>query len=295
MKKERLLLMTEVMKFLGDVFSSIFGKLVDIDAIWDWFISILPRLIGALLVFTIGWWLSDFIANITVRAMERAKADKGVRTFLHSCVKVAIKVIVLVSALSTLGMNVTTLIAAIGTAGVTIALALKDSLSNFASGVIILFTHTFKVGDFIEIDGQKGTVRRIELMFTTLATPDNKRIVIPNSVITGDMVVNYTAKDIRRQDLTVGVAYGSDILVVKKAIMDALKDSSQVNWDQDPVIGIASFDESAITFDIKVWVYTKFFNESQYEINENILTQLNNAGIEIPFNQLDVHMINNNA
>lgn len=287
--------MSNVIKFLGDIFSSIFGKLVDIDTLWDWFLAVLPKLIGALLVLGIGWWLSGVIANIMVRAMERAKVDQGIRTFLHSCVKVIIKVIVVVSALSTLGMNVTTLVAAIGTAGVTVALALKDSLSNFASGVLILFNHTFKVGDFIEINGEKGTVKRIELMFTTLATADNKRLVIPNSVLTGSMITNYTAKDTRRMDLTVGVAYGSDILVVKKAILAALKDSSQVNWDKDPIVGIYSFDDSAITFDIKVWVRTKTFNNSRYEINENILAQLNKAGVEIPFNQLDVHMIDANA
>lgn len=283
--------MSTVIKFIRDVFTSVFGKLVDIDALLRWFWAVLPKLIGALLVLAIGWWLSGVIANLTSRAMERAKVDQGIRTFLHSCVKVVVKVIVVISALSTLGMNVTTLVAALGTAGVTIALALKDSLSNFASGVLILFNHTFKVGDFIEINGEKGTVRRIELMFTTLATADNKRLVIPNSVLTGSMITNYTAKDIRRMDLTVGVAYGSDILVVKKAIMNALKASKEVSWNKDPIIGIASFDDSAITFDIKVWVRTKTFNDSRYEINENIWAELCKAGIEVPFNQLDVHMI----
>ena len=283
--------MQDVLKFLKDILLSIFGKIIDPDTLWKWFIGILPHLIGALLVLIIGWWLSGVIANIMLKGMERAKVDQGIRTFLHSCVKVVIKVIVVISALSTLGMNVTTLVAAIGTAGVTVALALKDSLSNFASGVLILFNRTFKVGDFIEINGEKGTVRRIELMFTTLATADNKRLVIPNSVLTANMIVNYTAKEIRRQDMTIGVAYGSDILVAKKAIMTALKESKKVSWDKEPTIGIASFDDSAITFDIKVWVFTKTFNESRYEINENILAELTKAGIEIPFNQLDVHMI----
>lgn len=287
--------MKEMWKSIVNFFSGMFGKLVDFEAMGQWFLALLPKLVGALLVFVIGWWLSGVIANILLRGMERARIDQGIRTFLHSCLKVLIKVIVIITALSTLGMNVTTLVAALGTAGVTIGLALKDSLSNFASGVLILFNHTFKVGDFIEIDGQKGTVRRIELMFTTLATADNKRLVIPNSVITNDMIINYTAKSVRRLDLTVGVAYGSDILAVKKAITAALKSSSQVSWDKEPVIGIASFDDSAITFDIKVWVKTSTFNASRYEINENILAELNKAGVEIPFNQLDVHMIEEKA
>ena len=284
--------MNNVLNFLRDVFLSIFGKFVDPDALWKWFIALLPRLVGALLIFMLGWWLSGIIANIFTRGMERTKVDEGVRTFLNSCIKIVIKIIVIITTLATLGMNVTTLVAALGTAGVTIALALKDSLSNFASGVLILFNRIFKVGDFIEINGQTGTVRRIELMFTTLATADNKRLVIPNSVITSNMTVNYTAKSVRRLDLSVGVAYGSDILVVKKAILSALKNCSDVNWDKEPIVGISSFDDSAITFDIKVWVNTKTFNASRYTINENILAELRKAGVEIPFNQLDVHMIN---
>ena len=284
--------MNNVLNFLRDVFLSIFGKFVDPDALWKWLIALLPRLVGALLIFGLGWWLSGIIANIFTRGMERTKVDEGVRTFLNSCIKIVIKIIVIITTLATLGMNVTTLVAALGTAGVTIALALKDSLSNFASGVLILFNRTFKVGDFIEINGQTGTVRRIELMFTTLATADNKRLVIPNSVITANMIVNYTAKSVRRLDLNVGVAYGSDILVVKKAILAALKNCGDVNWDKEPIVGISSFDDSAITFDIKVWVNTKTFNASRYTINENILAELRKAGVEIPFNQLDVHMIN---
>lgn len=283
-------MMQDIWNTIVKYVSGLSASLVDWEKVWKWFIAFLPKFIGALLVFIIGWWLAGVIANILTKGMERTKVDQGIRTFLNSCVKVVIKVIVVISALSTLGMNVTTLVAALGTAGVTVALALKDSLSNFASGVLILFNRTFKVGDFIEINGEKGTVRRIELMFTTLATADNKRLVIPNSVLTANMIVNYTAKDIRRQDLTIGVAYGSDILAAKKAIMTALQESKMVSWEKQPTIGIASFDDSAITFDIKVWVFTKTFNDSRYEINENILAELGKAGIEIPFPQVDVHM-----
>ena len=281
--------------FWNNYVVSFFTKYVDFEAAGKWVLSIIPKLIGGLLILVIGWWLAGVIAGIVVRGMERAKVDQGVREFLYSCVKIVIKIMVIITALSTLGMNVTTLIAALGTAGVAIGLALKDSLSNFASGVLILFNHTFKVGDFIEIDGQKGTVRRIELMFTTLATADNKRLVIPNSVLTSDMIINYTAKNTRRLELNVGVAYGSDILAVKKAITAALKSCSNVSWAKEPIIGIASFDDSAITFDIKVWVKTSAFIESQYIINENILAELDKAGIVIPFNQLDVHMIDSKA
>lgn len=271
------------------------GNYFDFKAIGGWFANFLPKLVGALLIFVIGWWLAGIIAGFMVKGMERAKVDQGVRTFLHSCVKIVIKIIVLITVLSTLGMNVTTLIAALGTAGVAIGLALKDSLSNFASGVLILFNHTFRVGDFIEINGQMGTVKRIELMFTTLSTADNKNLVVPNSVITNDMIINYTANKFRRQELTIGVAYGTDILTAKKAITAALKECKAVNWDKEPIIGIASFDDSAITFDVKVWVKTEAFIPSKYEINESILAELRKAGVEIPFNQLDVHMIDANA
>ena len=162
--------------FWNNYIAGFFTKYVDIDGLGKWMLSMLPKLVGGLLILVIGWWLAGAIAHLVVRGMERAKVDQGVREFLYSCVKIIVKILVVITALSTMGMNVTTLIAALGTAGVAIGLALKDSLSNFASGVLILFNHIFKVGDFIEIDGQKGTVRRIELMFTTLATADNKRL-----------------------------------------------------------------------------------------------------------------------
>ena len=289
--KEVGIFMNEFFNLVSETFVYIFGKIVSWDAICQWFFDLLPKLGGALAVLAIGWWLSGFVAKIILKAMERGNIDEGIRTFLHSCLKVVFKVIAIITALATLGMNVTTLVAALGTAGVTVGLALKDSLSNFASGVLILFNNTFRVGDFIEVNGQTGTVKRIELMFTTLATADNKRLVIPNSVMTGNMITNYTAKSTRRLDLSVGVAYNSDIATVKNAIMHALKSSEHVHWENQPVIGIKSFDDSAITFDILVWVDTGTYNASRYAINERILEALNQAGVEIPFNQLDVHMI----
>lgn len=287
--------MNEVIVLIRETAINLFGKFISWDAIVQWFLDLIPKLIGALLVFVVGWWLSGFIAKIILKAMERGKVDVGIRTFLHSCLKSVLKVIFFITALATLGMNVTTLVAAIGTAGVTLGLALKDSLSNFASGVIILFNNTFKVGDFIEVNEHTGTVKRIELMFTTLATVDNKRLVIPNSVMTSSMITNYTAKSVRRLDLSVGVAYGSDIAIVKRAINSALTASGHVHLDMDTKVGIASFDDSAITFDIKVWVDTDTYNDSRYEINEKILAALNHAGVEIPYNQLDVHMIDSNS
>lgn len=283
--------MNEFLNLISETLANIFGRFISLDAIGQWFLDLLPKIGGALAVLAIGWWLSGLVARIIRKAMERGNVDEGIRTFLYSCLKVVFKVIAIITALATLGMNVTTLVAALGTAGVTIGLALKDSLSNFASGVLILFNNTFKVGDYIEVEGQAGTVKRIELMFTTLATADNKRLVIPNSVMTSDMIINYTAKSTRRLELSVGVAYNSDIATVKNAIMSALKASEHVHWENQPVIGIASFDDSAIAFDIKVWVDTATYNDSKYEINERILYALNGAGIEIPFNQLDVHMI----
>ncbi len=283
--------MKQILNFIGDLMSDLFGKFIDMEAIWQWFLNLLPRFGKALLLFVAGWWLSGIIAKIIRKAMERGKVDEGIRTFFYSCIKAVLKVVAVVTALATLGMNVPTLVAALGTAGVTLGLALKDSLSNVASGVLILFNDTFKVGDFIEVDGQSGTVKRIELMFTTLATPDNKRIVIPNSIMTGDMIINYTAKSTRRLELTVGVAYKSDMATVKNAIFTALKASEHIHWENQPIVGIKSFDDSAITFDILVWVDTRTYAVSRYEINEHILNELNRAGVEIPFNQLDVHMI----
>ncbi len=282
-----------VVSFFNSVVS-IIKKVADIEAIGKWASSLLPNIATALIIFGVGWWISGVIAKFVLKGMERGNVDEGIRSFLYSCLKTVIKVIAGIMALAALGLNVTTLVAALGTVGVALSLALQDSLSNFASGVLILFNSMFHVGDFIEVDGKTGTVKRIELMNTTLATADNKRIIIPNSIMTSSMIINYTAKDIRRLDLSVGVAYSSDIATVKNAIMSALTGNEHVHPEKEPVIGIASFDDSAITFDIKVWVDTESYNKSKYLINESILEALTQAGIEIPFNQLDVHMISDN-
>ena len=284
------------MKIFQETIINIFGKFISWDALVQWFFATLPKVIWALVVFVLGWWLSGVIAKFTRNAINRSnRVDAGITTFLYSCIKLVLKIITIITVLATLGMNVTTLVAAVGTAGVTLGLALKDSLSNFASGIMILFNSTFKVGDFIEVDEHIGKVKSIELMFTKLSTVDNKQIVIPNSVMTSSVITNYTAKEIRRLDLSVGVAYDSDMNEVKKAIYSALKESSHVRFDHEPKVGIASFDDSAISVDIHVWVDTDTYSDSKYEINERIFDALCKAGIEIPFNQLDVHMIEDGA
>lgn len=282
--------MNESVSWLEKTKDYFFSDIISLENFWGVIMKFAPKCIKALLIFAIGWWLSGIVANLIVKAMSRSKVDASIRTFLQSIIKTLCKVVVIIMVLAAIGMDVTTLVAAIGTLGVTVGLALKDSLSNFASGLLILFNRTFKVGDFIEIGGNTGTVKRIELMFTTLATADNKRLVIPNSVVTSSTIINYTAKSQRRMDLSVGVAYESDLKAVHTAITKALEKSEHVHMTPAPAIGIASFDDSAITFDVKVWVDTATFNDSKYWINENIFNELKAAGVEIPFNQLDIHV-----
>ena len=161
-----------------------------IENSWKWFLSYLPNLISAIVIFLAGWWVTNIICNLITKALNKAKADKTVVSFLHSVINFALKAIVIICVLSALGLDVTTIVTTIGAAAITVGLALKDSLSNVASGTLIILNKKFKIGDYLETEGLKGIVVKIDMMYTTLCTYDNKEILIPNSRLTSNNIIN---------------------------------------------------------------------------------------------------------
>ena len=178
---------------------------------YNWFISYLPNLISGLIIFVVGWWLTKLLCKLLLKAMTKGKADPTVATFLHSIINLALKTIVIICVLSTVGFDVTTIITTLGAAAVTIGLALKDSLSNVASGTLIILNKKFKIGDYLETEGLKGVVKKIDMMYTTLCTYDNKEVLIPNSRLTSNNIVNYFVQEERRIDLIIPISYSEDI------------------------------------------------------------------------------------
>lgn len=258
--------------------------------LWDWTVAFFPKLIAAVLIFAIGWWLSKAVTRLIRRAMLRGKADQAAVSFVCSFSLCALRIIVIISAVAQLGVNVNSIIAALGAAAVTVGLALKDSMSNIASGVLIIITKPFKAGDFLEFEGLQGTVTKIEIMNTYLNTVDNKEVIIPNSRLTANNVTNFTSHDMRRLDLSYSVSYGDDIVAAKRLLQELVSEHPLVFKEPEPVVGIADHNDSSISIDCKLWCGKDDYWPLYYEMQEKVKLMFDEHGINIPFNQLVVHM-----
>lgn len=267
----------------------------DLSLIWtnflSWLLSMLPRLAVAILIFAAGWWGSTILTRLLHRTITRAKGDAGVTTFLSSLLSILIKAVTSIMAIAQLGVDVTSLIAALGTAGLAVGLAMKDSMSNVASGAQIVLTGPFHVGDYLSIPSEnaEGTVERIEMMFTTLRTFDNKEIVIPNMTLMKCTLINYTAMKTRRLDLTYSVSYHADLGKVKDVLTRLCEEEERIQKDPAPLIAVGEHGDNAVSMVVKVWCALDDYWPVYYAMQERVKLAFDEAGIEIPFPQLDVH------
>ncbi|MGN1456365.1 MAG: mechanosensitive ion channel family protein [Acutalibacteraceae bacterium] len=257
----------------------------------NWLWAILPNIISAVIIFIAGWWLTKLICKVFVKAMKKGKADLTVISFLASIINAALKLLVIICVLSTIGVDVTTLIAAIGAATVTVGLALKDSLANVASGTLIILNKKFKTGDYIESDGLQGEVVKIEMMYTTLRTYDNKEIMIPNSKLTSNNITNYFVREQRRVDLVIPIGYNEDVEEARKVIMKIIHTDSRVIQEQNNKVMIQQFGESSVDLCVWIWCRSEDYWNVKADIQEKIKSEFERNNITIPFNQLDVHLI----
>lgn len=268
--------------------------LSQLEKLWSsfvsWLLDILPNLISAIVVLVVGWWLATLLSKLVRRGMERGKLDGGIVSFVHSITKNTLRIIVLISAAAQLGLNVTSLIAALGAAGVTAGLALKDSLSNVASGALIIINKPFRVGDYLEVENLQGTVKRIEMMFTTLNTFDNKEIIIPNSRLTANNIVNFTAQATRRLDLTYSVSYSDNLMQVKALLQKMVDENDLILREPEPLVAIGEHKASGIDVVVKVWCASENYWTLYYQMQEKVKLAFDENGITIPFDQLDVHI-----
>lgn len=268
---------------------------VEMSSMWSafltWLVSMLPRLAASVLLFGLGWWLSNVVTRLMRRAVTRAKGDAGVTTFLSSLLNILLKVIISIMAIAQLGVDVTSLIAAIGTAGLAVGLAMKDNMSNVASGAQIVLTGPFHVGDYLSVPAEsvEGTVERIEMMYTTLRTFDNKEVVLPNMKLTSSTIVNYTAMKTRRLDLTYSVSYSTDLDQAKALLTRLCKEEEKIEKDPVPLIAVGEYGDSSIAIVVKVWCKIENYWDAYYAMQGRVKQEFDKVGIEIPFPQLDVH------
>jgi len=237
----------------------------------------------------IGFKLSSWVVKLIKKSKGFKKLDDSVESFLASLIGITLKILVVVVAATIVGFDVTALSAVIATFGVTAGLALQGSLSNLTGGIMILIFRPFKVGDYIDNHSDSGTVESIGIFYTTLKTPDNKTITVPNGLLSNATVVNYSTEDTRRVDIEFTVSYDSDIDKVNKVMQTAANADEKIFKDPAPFTALLRQDASALVFVIRVWCNSSDYWSVYFGLEENMKKAFDAVGIEIPFNQLDVH------
>ena len=249
------------------------------------------RITAALVVFIVGRWISKSLTGWVRRGMDRAGIDATLSRFLGNLVYIMLIALVILTALSTLGINTTNFLAIVGAAGLAIGLALKDSLSNFAAGVMLVFFRPFKAGDFIEAAGISGTVESIRIFSTVLKTPDNRVITVPNALIYGATITNYSAESTRRIDLLIGISYDDDIGRAKALIQGVISEESRILKEPPSQLLLMSLGESSVDIAVRVWVATGDYWQVRSDLLERIKLALEGAGLSIPYPQRDLHIV----
>lgn len=244
----------------------------------------------ALAVFIVGRWVAKGIVALITRLLTRAKLDHILVQFVGSILRTVLLLIVVVAALDQLGVDTTSLIALMGAAGLAVGLALQDSLKNFAAGVMLIVFRPFKSGDFIEAAGITGVVERINIFTSTLRTPDNREIIVPNGPIYGGVITNYSARDTRRIDMTFGIGYGDDIRQAKEIIGGVLEADQRVLKDPAPVVAVGELGNSSVDLLVRPWVKSSDYFTTMCDLKERIKLTFDEQGVTIPYPQMDVHM-----
>lgn len=253
------------------------------------------RVVAAILIFVIGRWVALAVVGWIGNALERRGIEPTLKHFLGSLTYMVLLVLVILTAVGALGVPTTNFLAIVGAAGLAIGLALRDSLANFSSGVMLVFFRPFKVGDYVEAGGVAGTVFSIRIFDTVFKTPDNRVITVPNSQIYGGTITNYSAEPNRRIDLVVGIGYGDDIEKAKTLISGVFAADNRILDDPAPTVMLLELADSSVNIAVRPWVASSDY----WAVREHVLTEVKRAfdagGISIPYPQRDVHIINQAA
>jgi small conductance mechanosensitive channel len=278
-------MVTEVMPTSVEEVSQLWLQVQDIATVWG------LKVIAAIAIFIIGRWIAKLVRRAVYRVMNKANVESLITGFVSSMAYIAMLAFVVVAALGQLGIQTTSFIAILGAAGLAIGLALQGSLANFAAGFLMILFRPFKVGDFIEGAGVAGVVQEIQTFTTTLKTPDNKTIIIPNAKLSGDNIVNYSAEATRRVDMTVGVSYDADLAKVRDVLKDIISKDERIHADPPPQVAVAELADSSVNFVVRVWTNTGDYWGVKFDATETIKNRFDAEGIGIPFPQRDVHIV----
>ncbi|CAG35634.1 mechanosensitive ion channel family protein [Desulfotalea psychrophila] len=253
------------------------------------------KILTALLIVLLGRWLAKKITNIALKLMTQRGVEITLSRFLDNIIYYTLLAMVLITALGQLGVQTASFVAILGAASLAVALALKDSLSHFSSGVMLILFRPFKVGDFVTVSGESGTVEAVTIFNTVLKTPDNQRKIIPNGQVYNSTITNVTVNPTRRVDVTVGIGYDDDIRAAKEVLEGLLAKHDKVFSDPAPLVAVSALGASSVDLVTKSWVNTSDYWTVYYALTEEIKLAFDEAGISIPFPQQDVHLFTNQA
>lgn len=262
-----------------------------VDKTMDYFMEHGPGVLLALVTLIVGLWIIRLIGKGLKKGFKKSKMDETLRPFILNLIGWTLKALLFISVASMLGIATTSFVALLGAAGLAIGLALQGTLGNFAGGVLILIFKPYKIGDFIEAQGEIGIVKEIQIFVSTILTPDNKLVIIPNGAISNGNITNYTAAGKRRVDVVIGISYDSDIKQAKKVIQNALLSDSRILKDPEPSVTVLELADSSVNLAIRPWSTPDDYWGVFFDTTENCKLALDEAGITIPFPQRDVHLI----
>ena len=275
--------MKQIEEFLG----------LDAGGLRDVIVDIGVSLTVAILILIIGFWLARILSRGVERLLKVRKTDEGLITFLRSMTLIGVRIMVIISAATQLGVEMTSFVALLGAAGLAIGMAFSGTLSNLAGGVMILFFKPFKVGDFVDLGGVEGAVKEIQIFNTILTTIDNKIIIMPNGPVANGTIINYTMADKRRVDWTFGIAYGDDLKKAKGLLQSFIEDDPRILNDPEYFIGLAELADSSVNITVRGWVKTEDYWPVFFDMNERVYVEFDKEGLNIPFPQLDVNLVKN--
>lgn len=261
-----------------------------LDKVWELVTIYGLKVVAAIVIFIVGRWVAKIVAGIIRKMMQKANVDATLRKFVSNMAYIALMAFVALAALSQLGIQTTSFIAVLGAAGLAVGLALQGSLSNFAAGFLMILFRPFRVGDYIEGAGTAGTVEEIGIFTTTLTTPDNKTVIVPNAAMTGDNIVNWTVKGTRRVDMVMGIGYDDDIDKAKQIMADVLAKDERVLDSPAPQIAMVELADSSVNFVVRPWVKASDYWGVYMDTHEAVKKAFDAQGISIPYPQRDVHV-----
>ncbi len=271
---------------------------MNLDMYADYIIKLIvawaPNLLLALVTLFIGLKIVNWVTSLVEKTMDKKNTDVSLRNFLKSLVNIILKLLLVLSVISMVGVETTSFVAILAAAGFAIGMALQGSLSNFAGGVLILLFKPFKVGDVVEAQGFTGAVNSIQVFNTVMKTPDNKTIILPNGPLAASPITNFSTEDKRRVDFVFGIGYDDDIKKAKDLLLRIVNEDERILKDPEPFVAVSELADSSVNFVVRAWVNATDYWAVFFDTNEKVKNEMDAAGISIPFPQQDVHIIGNN-